>query len=368
MSSREPEPISALESSLLTLSVLHGFPLSGVVDIDRVDLSEHVSRYDDWIAADRAGAMQYLKRGRDRRADPRLVLPGAEAVFCVAVPYPRGAAGSVDPARGVRYARYLQGPDYHEEMRERLERLMLEVKASHPELQYKVCVDTSAVLERSWAAACGLGWIGKNTLLINPKLGSYLFLGEVILTLKTGAVPKFQPNYCGHCTACLDICPTQALPQAGVLDSRNCIAYLTLEHRGPHAISDITVKKIGNWVAGCDLCQEVCPFNRKPVRDEKPVEASFFAKDPTLLTDWQAVLSETKAEYQERILGTALERIKPKDWDRNLAIALQNTLGGLDSSEREQLLKQLAPAILARKTSWGEDQEAKDRWSHFLKV
>src|SRR5206468_412958 len=159
-------------------------------------------RYDRWLSDGRAGAMQYLERGRSRRADPRQAFAEARSVLSVALPYPKRAGGAAAPESGPRYARYINGVDYHDVIAEKLERVMrtaAERSGLGAELRYKVCVDTSAVLERSWAALAGLGWIGKNTLLIHPKLGSYFFIGEVLINKATGQGPRPLPNYCGHC-------------------------------------------------------------------------------------------------------------------------------------------------------------------------
>lgn len=343
-----------------------GFTLSATIDLDPAlnppgpgqpaPYDEHLARYDRWLEQGRHGEMHYLQRGRDRRADPRRLMPEAKAMLCVALPYPRRPAGAPTAEQGPRYARYLQGPDYHVDLAERLGRVMLRVRARVAQaegalgaeasakpnrvppprpggpadrvLRWKVCVDTSAVLERTWAALSGLGWIGKNTLLIHPKEGSYLFLGEVLLDRETGQGPAPLPNFCGHCTRCLDGCPTQAITAPGELDSRKCIAYATLEKRGEWP--DATAKNEG-FVAGCDVCQEVCPFNRKPSAAEaaqnlNPSLPDSSSLDPTLKTTWLELLRESESEYQKRVNGTALERIRPEDFSRNLALALSEAL------------------------------------------
>jgi len=319
--------------------------------------------------------MAYLRRGRERRADPRLVFPVAQSIFCVAVPYERLARGETNTSQGPRYARYLRGKDYHDVIAERLERLMQEVAAEwsargggtqvKAPLTWKVCVDTSAILERSWAALTGLGWIGKNTTLINPKLGSYLFLGEVLISQKVDQGPAPLPNYCGSCTKCLTSCPTSAFTTSGVLDSRRCISYWTLEKRGELALNKEDRRAIGTWVAGCDICQEVCPFNLKPAREEVagidpelPYKSlGGILADATSLTEWKKLLKESVEAYKLRVQDSALNRVKPQQFSRNLAIALSNAVSTFTSEQLEELRP-----LIERKTKEETDPAALQEW------
>jgi epoxyqueuosine reductase len=334
---------SFLYELLIEAARAEGFPLAGAVDIAaaREAFGRHLERYDQWLREGFAGTMEYLRRGRDRRADPALLLPGARSVFCVAWPYRKLPAGRIDPTQGPRYARYLEGGDYHEALAERLGRVMVRVSEDCAQAgvvapQYKICVDTSAVLERSWAALCGLGWIGKNTLLIHPQLGSYFFLAEVILDAEVGMGPKPLPDYCGNCSRCLDACPTNAFPAPRRLDSRRCISYLTLEKRGEFEAPPEVEARMGSWVAGCDVCQEVCPFNRKAVRDAlreaeaAGAEPSAVSLGAIALDGWSELLSETPEEYQGRVRGSALSRVKPAQFRRNL-IRAWKAVGGAAS-------------------------------------
>lgn len=334
--------VPKLADILIECAALGGFPLAGVVDIEPAmsgDFSKHVSKYDSWLEQGYAGAMEYLRRGRDRRADPRLVFPEAKSVFCVAIPYPRQDPQS--SAGGPRYARYLQGPDYHAEIARRLESVIAAaaIRAELPDMKSKVCVDTSAVLERSWAALAGLGWIGKNTLLIHPRHGSYLFLAEALLDQATGRGPKPHPDFCGRCTRCLDACPTRAFPEPHTLDSNRCVSYLTLEHRDEVSRDPEIRKGLSTWVAGCDICQEVCPFNRKPTREalgELPMGGA------TQVREWMALLDESEAEYRARVSDSALKRVKPHQFRRNIAMALT-------SAVQEKLIPEADRPILQEK-------------------
>jgi epoxyqueuosine reductase len=275
--------------------------------------------------------MQYLERGRDRRANPNLLLPTAQSMLCIAIPYRRNRHDFENPVEGPRFARYLHGEDYHLKIPALLERVMESLQSRWSQaLDWKICVDTSAVLERSWAALAGLGWIGKNTLLIHPIEGSFLFLGTVLLSEKTGMAPRPLPNYCGNC-------PTQAFSEPHLLDSKKCISYLTLEYRGQFE-SKIDPKTgqvgagLGRWLAGCDVCQEVCPFNRKPMvrelsadspstpRRESEVELSSPRRT------WKELLKESPEDYRMRVKESSLSRVKPAMARRNLAFALWESL------------------------------------------
>jgi epoxyqueuosine reductase len=290
-----------------------GFPVSGVVDYATVqdEYQTHAERYRSWIAEGKQGEMGYLARGLDRRLNPQLVFPELKSVIAVLRPYSPHPVGDEQ----LRYARYLNGPDYHDSMKAGLERSMQSLSSSGQlpaDFKYKICVDTSAVLERTWAKLAGLGWIGKNTLLIHPQLGSYVFIGVVFTNHEFGIKPECVKDYCGPCTRCLKSCPTEAL-ESHSLDSKKCISYLTLEKRG--AFQERYPLK--GFVAGCDLCQEACPYNSKAVRYIAPVEKAAY-----LITDESVLLQESETGYQARVKGTALSRIKFPDFQRNLKTRL----------------------------------------------
>ena len=369
---------SKLHEILIEEAATEGFPLAGGVDLDlalndpEARFASHVEQLDLWLTRGSAGAMSYLARGRDRRADPRLVFLPTQSVFSVAIPYPRKPAGSQDPLQGPRYARYIQGPDYHQDLTERLERAMVRARTRWLELapsvgvqdsagllEWKICVDASAVLERTWAWLAGLGWIGKNTMLIHPRHGSYLFLAEVLLSVKLDQGPRPMRDYCGHCERCLKACPTSALTAPRTLDSNQCISYMTLEKRGSLPLASETARKTGNWIAGCDLCQEVCPFNFRPVKNElaenkllkNRIEVPALDPDPrdaTRLQDWVSLLEEVETGYRSRIQRSALERIKPADFRRNLAWTLRNTLNSASRDERIGLDPRIRPFVETR--------------------
>jgi epoxyqueuosine reductase len=291
-----------------------GFGAVGAVDFELALplYQEHASRYQAWLNAKKHGAMDYLQRGLPRRLDPTLVFPELKSVIAVLLPY------SPHPiqANGLQYARYLNGSDYHETIQQKLESAMQNLIAEQTvpkDFRYKICVDTSAVLERTWAMLCGLGWIGKNTLLIHPQLGSYVFLGVVFTNAEFNLGPELLKDYCGSCTRCLEVCPTKALSPHD-LDARTCISYLTLEKRGEWE----TPLPTQGFLAGCDLCQEVCPYNTKAMKAIPPEKIAAH-----LEFDIETLLAETEVAYKARVKGTALSRVKYADFRRNLTAGLK---------------------------------------------
>jgi epoxyqueuosine reductase len=219
-----------------------------------------------------------------------------------------------------RVAMYAWGQDYHLVVREKLDALVARMRRIFTEpFEARVCVDTSAIIERELAAAAGLGWIGKNTMVLHPTLGSFFVLGEIITDLPLAPDPPL-PDHCGTCTRCLEACPTAAFPRPYSMDARRCISYLTIEHRG--AIAPELAKKMGNWVFGCDLCQTVCPFNRRAPDTPEPRFAATLDDATPLLAD---ILSWDTAAYKSHVTTKATARSKLPMWQRNAQIAQQNT-------------------------------------------
>lgn len=325
-----------LTERIKTKAVELGFDLVGIAPAQR---APHAQAFRHWLAQGYQADMQWLARVPERRVEPRLVVPGAESVVVVGLSYfvlNPGRELWHDPSRG-RIARYAWGLDYHEVMLPRLRQLgdfiEAEVGQAIPQRAY---VDTGPVLERDFAALAGLGFVGKNTLLISPGLGSYLFLGEVLV----GAALDFDDpapeggascgidlpgeskrrGTCGHCTRCLDICPTHAFPAAYVLDSNRCISYLTIEHKG--SIPTELRPQLKNWIYGCDECQEICPWVR---RHSRPTREQFLRFEPELvaprLTD---LLALDENGFRARFKGSPIKRTKRRRLLRNVAVALGN--------------------------------------------
>jgi epoxyqueuosine reductase len=285
-----------------------GFDL---VAVGPADLPEHGAALDAWLDAGCAGTMTYMERTRAARRDPARVLPGARSVIACALNYYQGA----DAAGPPHVARYAWGDDYHGVMEPRLRALLDDLVAAAPGSAGRAYVDTGPLLERELAARAGLGWVGKNTMLLNPALGSYFFIGMILTTAELQPDPPL-PDRCGTCTRCLEACPTAAFPRPYVLDARRCVSYLTIEHRGP--IPDDARASLGTLAFGCDICQDVCPWNRKaPVTSE----AAFRARDLPALRQWVGL---TEAEYRERFRGSPLRRARRRGLRRNAAVVLGN--------------------------------------------
>ncbi len=279
-----------------------GFDLCGIA---RADTHPKLTRLAEWIAEGRAGEMTYLAESADERADVRASMASARSVISVAVvyntaqPYSNDAVGPGDAA----VARYAWGDDYHGVIRERLRALLRWLAEAHgPGLEGFTCVDDGPVQERVYAEAAGLGWIGKNTCLINPALGSWLFLGEIVTNL------DLQPDVpgtdqCGTCTRCLDACPTGAIVEPYTVDATRCLSYLTIEVRG--AVEERWRDRLEGRLFGCDICQDVCPWNRKAAVSDDAVWQRRAASDGWRLID-ACKLSDDA--WVARLKGSALKR------------------------------------------------------------
>jgi len=305
-----------------------GFDLAGIAALGTPDT---VAQFDAWLAAGNAGAMRYLHDGgAELRRDARLPHPGATHAIVVAMNY-----GGREPGGSV--ARYARGDDYHEVLRERLRELHRWLEAETGQnINARPYVDSGPILERDLAQRAGLGWFGKNTCLINPKVGSFLFLASLFVDYPLEADVPFQADRCGTCTRCLDACPTNALTAPRVLDANLCISYLTIELRD--AIPETLREPMGELVYGCDICQEVCPYNRK---FSLPLTELRFAPRPVLDgVDARSLatrlLTMSVAEYTAEFRGSPMKRAKFAGLRRNAAVVLGNVGSSAD-----------APALIA---------------------
>ena len=289
------------------------------------ELDQH-QRYNTWLAADYAGELVYLVREEQRlaRRDPRHLLESARCVCTVAVSYlhptPDQAADDRSAPAALRgqIARYARATDYHIVLKQRLGRLAEQLRQHlGVEVAYRVCVDTAPLLERALAARAGLGFQGKNTLLITPGVGSYTVLGELLLPFELPSGQEATPH-CGHCRACLDVCPTGALVGDYLLDARRCISYLTIENTG--AIPRALRPQVGTWIFGCDLCQEVCPWNAA----ERPGDPEFRPRRDLAQPELVRLLQLGAAQFRRYVQRTALRRVGRAQLLRNVAVALGN--------------------------------------------
>jgi len=296
-----------------------GFDLVGIAPAAPSAYRDYLRQ---WLDDGQGGAMQYLSSRFDERTDVCTYVPGAASVICVAMNYhTRLEDAPASPSSG-RIARYALGEDYHELIKQRLHALADWLRSIRPGAQTRSAIDTAPVMEKELAARAGVGWLGKNTCLINEDIGSWLLLGEIITTIH---LPADQPGIdrCGTCRRCLDACPTGAITAPYQLDARRCISYLTIEHRGE--IAPELQSQTGDWLYGCDICQDVCPWNSKAIESTDPAVQPRF---PTGTLDARAVLAWTDDDYRRTLRRSAMKRVKLPQLKRNATIVLNNSQGG----------------------------------------
>ena len=291
------------------------------VSITDVDLSEHEPHLKAWIAENYHGAMSYMAENHDKRCHPEQLVPGTIRVICARMDYAidsQDSLASMDNTGRAYVSRYARGRDYHKLIRKRLQKLATRIKEETGPFGYRAFVDSAPVLERALAEKSGMGWIGKNTMLINKKAGSWFFLGELFTDLP---LPVDAPvsDHCGTCTACLDVCPTNAFVAPNQLDATRCISYLTIELRS--AIPVEFRKPMGNRIFGCDDCQMVCPWNKFSKHSDEKDFTPRHGLDDAQLVD---LFAWSEHDFLNRTEGSAIRRIGYDCWLRNIAIALGN--------------------------------------------
>ena len=307
----------ALEEKLKAQAYGLGFDLVGIATLGPM---ETAPAFDAWLAKGHAGDMTYLERGAEKRRDSRLPFPAARSAIVVGLDYGgRQAPGPV--------ARYARGDDYHDVMTTRLTELhrWLELEVEHP-VAAKPYVDTGPLLERDLARRAGLGWFGKNTNLVNPRLGSFFFIGSLLVDLNLEPDTPFEAERCGSCTRCLDACPTGAFVEPRMLDATRCISYLTIELKGD--IPEPLHQEIGSNIYGCDICQEVCPYNVKFARELK--EAAFSTRaalrDKDAVALAKNILAMGEEEFRDAFRKSPMKRAKRIGLARNAAVVLKNSI------------------------------------------
>ena len=281
-------------------------------------LEEESAHVEQWLEGEREGEMGYLTRNKEKRYDPRLLAEGTKSVVTVLYNYfPK----QVLPGERYKIAKYAYGSDYHEVLKRKLRQLVEHIETQTGKLEgVRVFVDSAPVLDRAWAVRCGLGFIGKNTTLIHPKKGSFFFIGHLFLPLELEETGQPLPNRCGRCTKCLDACPTGALEAPFRIDARKCISYLTIEYKG--SLDGYDPKAFRGWMYGCDICQDVCPYNRFSLPNSEPE----FQPSEQLLAmreeDWKSI---DKDRFDALFKRSAMQRAGFEGLKRNVEFISRET-------------------------------------------
>ena len=274
-----------------------GFIACGIAKAEK--LQEYEESLGEWLKKGYHGEMGYMERNIEKRLDPRELVKGTKSIICLAYNYfPNQFPDNTNP----NIAKYAWGEDYHRVVKDRCYELLDWIKSQHPSVRSRVFVDSAPVMERQWAQKAGIGWIGKNSLVLRKGVGSNFFLAEIFLDLELNNSEPYSTQHCGDCTACIDACPTQAIVQDGVIDSNKCISYLTIEKR-----SELSPKEkdmLNDWVFGCDICQDVCPWNRFSEPHQEPRFAPYFSKEKN--TNWDEM---DEAQFNEIFGKSPLTRM-----------------------------------------------------------
>ncbi|MGA7304907.1 MAG: tRNA epoxyqueuosine(34) reductase QueG [Rhodothermales bacterium] len=293
-----------------------GFEACGISKAE--ELAEEAGFLETWLQQGYHGSMSWMERNFDKRIDPRKLVPGARSVISVMDVYYQGIDQPESQEIG-RVSRYAWGQDYHVVVKDRLHLLFDWIRRETGDVQGRVFVDSAPVMDKAWAARSGLGWIGKHTNLLHSRLGSWFFLGEIICDLALEPDGPI-PDHCGTCTRCIDACPTDAIVEPYVVDANRCISYLTIEHRkddiGPELAGEMD-----NWVFGCDVCQDVCPWNKFSPTTTEPAYLPSSNIEATALNDWGKL---SASAFDERFGGSAVKRTRHEGLMRNVRIASRN--------------------------------------------
>ena len=294
-----------------------GFQFVGIVPATAL-ITER-DRLREWLARGYHGNMSWMARDPDQRTDPRKLFPAARSVVVVALNYYTPAEHSSAPNTG-KISRYAWGDDYHDVVGSKLRSLLSWIQEQDHEATGKVCVDIQPMLDKAWAARAGIGWLGKHTNLITKELGSWVFIGELLLNLELDYDDEPIEDHCGSCTLCIDACPTNAIVEPYVLDSNQCISYATIELREPEMPPPIA-KHLEGWLYGCDICQDVCPWNRFA---QTTTQESFAPRPENVNVDLSSVLEIDATVYAERFRGSAMKRAKLSGLQRNARALLSD--------------------------------------------
>ena len=297
-------------------AVKDGFEKVGIVAATA--LSDERNRLVEWLRRGYHGEMAWMARNPEMRTDPRKLFPAARSVVVVAKNYYTPARHSDDPATG-KVSRYAWGDDYHDVVGAKLRSLLAWIQQEIPGAEGKVCVDIQPMMDKAWATRAGLGWIGKHTNLITTEYGSWVFIGELLLNLDLEYDHDIVEDHCGSCTLCIDACPTQAITGPYVVDSNKCISYATIELRDTELPPSVA-ENLEGWFYGCDICQDVCPWNRF---EQTTDEARFLPREGNVNAQLSEVLELTPAAYAERFRHSAMKRAKLSGLQRNARTLLR---------------------------------------------
>jgi epoxyqueuosine reductase len=294
-----------------------GFEKVGLVQAET--LQQERQKLLDWLARGYEGEMAWMRREPHKRTDPRILFPAARSVVVVALNYYTPHKHRNDSETG-KVSRYAWGDDYHDVVGSKLHTLLDWIQMQVPTVEGKVCVDIQPMMDKAWAVRAGLGWIGKHTNLITQEYGSWVFIGELLLNLELEYDVDEVEDHCGNCTLCIDACPTTAIVEPYVVDSNLCISHATIESRAPQLREDVA-EKLEGWFYGCDICQDVCPWNRF---EQPTTETRFRPRGHNVNASLSETLALTPAAYAERFRGSAMKRAKLAGFQRNAQALLES--------------------------------------------
>jgi epoxyqueuosine reductase len=294
-----------------------GFQKVGIVRAEA--LTEERVRLEEWLRLGFQGEMRWMARDPVQRTDPREIFPAARSVVVVALNYFTPHEHMNDDARG-KISRYAWGDDYHDVVGEKLRSLLAWIKEQWPRAEGKVCVDIQPMMDKAWGVRAGLGWLGKHTNLITRDYGSWVFIGELLLNLELEVESQAVEDHCGACTLCLEACPTGAIVEPYVVDSNKCISYATIELREPQLPAEVS-EHLSGWLYGCDICQDVCPWNRF---EEPTDESRFEPREGEVAVNLSELLELKHENYAARFRRSAIKRAKLAGLQRNARALVEN--------------------------------------------